>query len=71
MRHAFLASSAITLFAVLSAPAPADEADDERDRDIVVSAMRDDSSDTRLPTDPLAIFAGRGRTFTLGWDYRF
>lgn len=31
----------------------------------------DYSSDTRLPTDNLAIFAGRGRTFTLGWDYRF
>jgi iron complex outermembrane receptor protein len=31
----------------------------------------DYSSDTRLPTDPLAIFAGRGRTFTLTWDYRF
>lgn len=31
----------------------------------------DYSSDTRLPNDPLAIFAGRGRTFTLGWDYRF
>jgi len=31
----------------------------------------DYSSDTRLPTDNLAFFAGRGRTFTLGWDYRF
>jgi iron complex outermembrane receptor protein len=31
----------------------------------------DYSSDTRLPTDNLAIFAGRGRTFTLGWEYRF
>lgn len=31
----------------------------------------DYSSDTRLPTDNLAYFAGRGRTFTLGWDYRF
>ncbi|HEX8055205.1 MAG TPA: TonB-dependent receptor, partial [Novosphingobium sp.] len=31
----------------------------------------DYSSDTRLPTDPLAVFAGRGRSFTLGWDYRF
>jgi len=31
----------------------------------------DYSSDTRLPTDPLSFFAGRGRTFTLGWDYRF
>jgi len=31
----------------------------------------DYSSDTRLPTDNLAFFAGRGRTVTLGWDYRF
>ena len=31
----------------------------------------DYSSDTRLPTDNLASFAGRGRTFTLAWDYRF
>jgi len=31
----------------------------------------DYSSDTRLPTDQLSYFAGRGRTFTLGWDYRF
>ena len=31
----------------------------------------DYSRDTRLPTDNLAFFAGRGRTFTLGWDYRF
>jgi iron complex outermembrane receptor protein len=31
----------------------------------------DYSSDTRLPTDNLALFAGRGRTFTLSWDYRF
>jgi len=31
----------------------------------------DYSSDTRLPADPFAIFAGRGRTFTLSWDYRF
>jgi len=31
----------------------------------------DYSSDTRLPTDNFAFFAGRGRTFTLGWDYRF
>lgn len=31
----------------------------------------DYSSDTRLPTDNLAFFAGRGRTLTLGWDYRF
>lgn len=31
----------------------------------------DYSSDTRLPTDNLSFFAGRGRTLTLGWDYRF
>jgi iron complex outermembrane receptor protein len=31
----------------------------------------DYSSDTRLPTDNLAYFAGRGRSFTLGWDYAF
>ena len=31
----------------------------------------DYSSDTRLPSDDFAFFAGRGRTFTLGWDYRF
>ncbi len=31
----------------------------------------DYSSDTRLPTDNLSYFAGRGRSFTLGWDYRF
>jgi iron complex outermembrane receptor protein len=31
----------------------------------------DYSSDTRLPTDQLSYFAGRGRTVTLGWDYRF
>ena len=31
----------------------------------------DYSSDTRLPNDDFAYFAGRGRTFTLGWDYRF
>ncbi|MEG3123826.1 TonB-dependent receptor [Sphingomonas sp. GB1N7] len=31
----------------------------------------DYSSDTRLPTDNLSYFAGRGRTLTLGWDYRF
>ncbi len=31
----------------------------------------DYSSDTRLPTDNFSYFAGRGRTFTLGWDYRF
>lgn len=31
----------------------------------------DYSSDTRLPTDNLAFFAGRGRTFTLSWDYGF
>ena len=31
----------------------------------------DYSSDTRLPNDNLAFFAGRGRTFTLSWDYNF
>ncbi len=31
----------------------------------------DYNSDTRLPNDNLAFFAGRGRTFTLGWDMRF
>ncbi len=31
----------------------------------------DYNSDTRLPNDSLAFFAGRGRSFTLGWDYRF
>lgn len=31
----------------------------------------DYSSDTRLPTDNLSYFAGRGRSFTLGWDTRF
>lgn len=31
----------------------------------------DYNSDTRLPTDNFSYFAGRGRTFTLGWDYRF
>jgi iron complex outermembrane receptor protein len=31
----------------------------------------DYSSDTRLPTDNLAYFAGRGRSFTLSWDYSF
>lgn len=31
----------------------------------------DYSSDTRLPDDNFAYFAGRGRTFTLGWDLRF
>jgi iron complex outermembrane receptor protein len=31
----------------------------------------DYSSDTRLPNDNLSLFAGRGRTITLGWDYRF
>lgn len=31
----------------------------------------DYSSDTRLPTDNLSYFAGRGRAVTLGWDYRF
>jgi iron complex outermembrane receptor protein len=28
-------------------------------------------SDTVRPTDNVHYFAGRGRTFTLGWDYRF
>ena len=31
----------------------------------------DYSSDTRLPEDTRAIFAGRGRNVTLSWDYRF
>ncbi|MFE8583307.1 TonB-dependent receptor [Sphingomonas sp. NCPPB 2930] len=31
----------------------------------------DYNSDTRLPNDNLAFFAGRGRTFTIGWDQRF
>lgn len=31
----------------------------------------DYSSDTRLPNDNFAFFAGRGRTVTLGWDVRF
>ena len=31
----------------------------------------DYNSDTRLPNDNLAYFAGRGRSFTLGWDMRF
>lgn len=31
----------------------------------------DYSSDTRLPTDNLSYFAGRGRTVTLAWDWRF
>ena len=31
----------------------------------------DYSSDTRQPTDNQRFFAGRGRTFTLAWDYRF
>ena len=29
------------------------------------------SSDTSNPTDNLRYFAGRGRSFTLGWDRRF
>ncbi len=29
------------------------------------------ASDTANPTDSLRFFAGRGRTATLGWDYRF
>lgn len=31
----------------------------------------DYSSDTRLPNDDRAYFAGRGRSFTLSWDYSF
>ena len=31
----------------------------------------DYNSDTRLPTDNLNYYAGRGRSFTLGWDMRF
>jgi iron complex outermembrane receptor protein len=30
----------------------------------------DYSSDTQRPTDNQRFFAGRGRTFTLAWDYR-
>ncbi len=29
------------------------------------------NSDTQRPTDNLRYFAGRGRTWTLGWDTRF
>lgn len=29
------------------------------------------ASDTQRPTDNTFYFAGQGRTFTLGWDYRF
>ena len=29
------------------------------------------SSDTSNPADNLRYFAGRGRSFTLGWDRRF
>lgn len=29
------------------------------------------ASDTQRPTDNTFFFAGQGRTFTLGWDYRF
>jgi iron complex outermembrane receptor protein len=29
------------------------------------------NSDTQRPTDNLRFYAGRGRTWTLGWDYRF
>lgn len=29
------------------------------------------ASDTQRPTDNAFYFAGRGRTFTLGWDFRF
>ena len=28
-------------------------------------------SDTQQPTYNARFFSGRGRTFTLGWDYRF
>nr|WP_245842859.1 TonB-dependent receptor [Sphingomonas laterariae] len=31
----------------------------------------DYNSDTQRPTDSTRYYAGRGRTFTLGWDYRF
>ena len=31
----------------------------------------DYASDTTRPTDNFFYFAGRGRAFTLGWDYRF
>ena len=31
----------------------------------------DYNSDTQRPTDNLRYFAGRGRTWTLGWDTRF
>lgn len=31
----------------------------------------DYNSDTQRPTDNQRFFAGRGRTFTLAWDYRF
>lgn len=31
----------------------------------------DYASDTRLPNDNTVFYAGRGRTFTLSWDYRF
>ena len=31
----------------------------------------DYSSDTRQPTDNLRFFGGRGRTFTVAWDYQF
>ncbi len=34
-------------------------------------AYIDYSSDTGRPTDNFAYFAGRGRTVTLGWEYRF
>ena len=29
------------------------------------------ASDTQRPTDNTFYFSGRGRSFTLGWDYRF
>ncbi|WP_170112674.1 TonB-dependent receptor [Sphingomonas fennica] len=31
----------------------------------------DYNSDTQRPTDDTRFYSGRGRTFTLGWDYRF
>jgi len=31
----------------------------------------DYNTDTQQPTNNQRFFAGRGRTFTLGWDYRF
>ena len=31
----------------------------------------DYNTDTQQPTNNARFFSGRGRTFTLGWDYRF